>query len=247
MQSRYLSLALAVCFLAMLSLISAEAEGDGSCGGAFYGGPVYYAPPSTVYYAPTSFYAGPMYQQPYSSAPAYGQFRSAPPSTVYYAPTSYYSAPMYQQPYSSTPMYPRSAPRSTAYYAPSYYSAPTCQQPYSSAPAYGQSRSAPPSRVQPTTAANVVMYDNNFQPKTINVQPGTTVRWTNNGTHNHTVTAKNGSWDSGDIRPGATYSATFQQPGTYYYYCRHHDGMQGTIVVGRGAANGYANPRSSGY
>jgi plastocyanin len=101
--------------------------------------------------------------------------------------------------------------------------------------------------MQPMATVNVVMYDDNFQPKSINVQPGTTVRWTNRGTHAHTVTGKDESWDSGDLQPGATYSATFQQPGTYYYFCRHHEGMQGTIVVGRGAGNGNARPHSSGY
>jgi len=91
------------------------------------------------------------------------------------------------------------------------------------------------------------MYDNRFQPNSINVQPGTTVHWTNDGAHAHTVTAKNESWDSGDIKPGAAYSATFQQPGTSQYYCRHHAGMEGTIVVGQSAANGAASPRSPAY
>jgi plastocyanin len=64
------------------------------------------------------------------------------------------------------------------------------------------------------------------------------VQWVNNGKHNHTVTVQDESWDSGDIQPGKTYGATFKNPGTYYYFCRHHrqDKMQGVIVVGSGAA-----------
>ena len=83
----------------------------------------------------------------------------------------------------------------------------------------------------------------------INVQPGTTVRWVNYGQHSHTVTANDGSWDSGDIKPGASYSATFKQPGTYYYYCRHHtqDKMQGVVNVGSGSGNGQRGTQSSGY
>lgn len=60
---------------------------------------------------------------------------------------------------------------------------------------------------------------------------------TSAGRHTHTVTSKDGRWDSGDIPDGGSYSATFQHPGTYYY-CRHHKGMEGTIVVGSGAAGG---------
>jgi plastocyanin len=56
----------------------------------------------------------------------------------------------------------------------------------------------------------------------------------------HTVTSKDGRWDSGDLAPGATYSVTFQPPGIYYYFCRHHKGMQGTIVVGGSSSGGYS-------
>jgi plastocyanin len=97
----------------------------------------------------------------------------------------------------------------------------------------------------------VALEDDRFQPASIQVQPGTTVRWTNRGSHAHTVTGRNSRWDSGDIEPGATYSATFRAPGTYYYYCRHHDGMQGTIVVGgaasREATSGNSSRRSLRY
>jgi len=101
----------------------------------------------------------------------------------------------------------------------------------------------------PTTVTTVGAYDNRFTPQSINVQPGTTVRWVNYGHHAHTVTADDGSWDSGDIQPGASYSATFKNPGTYYYYCRHHtqDRMQGVVVVGSGGENGSAGRQSPGY
>jgi len=70
------------------------------------------------------------------------------------------------------------------------------------------------------------------------IEPGMTVRWVNYGRHAHTVTANDGRWGSGDIPPGATYSATFQYAGTYSYYCRFHrmDKMQGAVVVGYAAS-----------
>jgi plastocyanin len=122
---------------------------------------------------------------------------------------------------------------------------------------YEQRQSAPPSyapRTSPARAATsvtVAAYDNYFEPKTVNIQPGTTVRWVNRGKHAHTVTANDERWDSGDIQPGAVYSATFQKAGSYYYYCRHHtrDKMQGVIVVANGGAAkntaGQAAPRGA--
>jgi plastocyanin len=84
----------------------------------------------------------------------------------------------------------------------------------------------------PMTTVSVSVEDNQFKPAMLNIQPGTTVRFGNYGKTTHTVTATNGEWDSGDLSPGSAYTATFIKPGTYKYYCRHHKGMEGTIVVG---------------
>ena len=228
---RYLSLILAIACLASISLTGPRAEafhghhhggyGYGGCGGyyggyggyygAYYGGPAFYGP-RMAYYSSGPYFSGPiygptMYSQPYRSLSYYGQ--------------PYYSAPIVGQPYASTPVYGQPQ-RTTALYPPAYSN--------------GQVRTTASSEARPTTTVDVSIQDNSFQPPTITVQPGSTVRWTNNGSHNHTVTAQDNSWDSGDIAPGATYSATFQRPGTYSFYCRHHAGMQGTIVVGGGSA-----------
>jgi hypothetical protein len=50
------------------------------------------------------------------------------------------------------------------------------------------------------------------------------------------VTADDGSFDSGEMGQGDTYSRTFQQSGSYPYYCTFHgapggEGMSGTVVV----------------
>jgi plastocyanin len=81
-------------------------------------------------------------------------------------------------------------------------------------------------------SVTVSAYDDYFQPATITVAPGTTVRWINYGRHTHTVMSNDGRWNSGDIQPGASYAATFTQPGTYSYHCCHHrPEMQGTVIV----------------
>jgi plastocyanin len=145
-----------------------------------------------------------------------------PPAGYYYPARTFYYGPAYYYP-------------STAYYAPPAYPS------YSYQSSYGPDYSA----ASPATTISITAYDNYFEPGTIRVQPGTTVQFMNYGRHVHTVTSSEGTWDSGDIPPGGSYVATFQYPGTYYYYCRHHEGMRGTIVVGFGG--GYGGSGSSGY
>jgi plastocyanin len=70
-----------------------------------------------------------------------------------------------------------------------------------------------------------------FMQDRIEVAAGTTIRWTNNDQLQHTVTANDGSWDSGLINPGGTWSHTFTQPGEYAFHCTPHPFMKGVIVV----------------
>ena len=85
-------------------------------------------------------------------------------------------------------------------------------------------------------AADVSALDDVFAPNVVRIQPGQAVEWTNDGATAHTVTANDGSWDSGSLDPGATFTHTFDSAGVYPYYCRFHGepdhGMAGTVVVG---------------
>jgi plastocyanin len=58
-----------------------------------------------------------------------------------------------------------------------------------------------------------------------------TVTWVNNDNAPHTVTADDGSFVSGNIAPGASFSYTFTASGTYKYHCVYHPWMTGTVVV----------------
>lgn len=62
-----------------------------------------------------------------------------------------------------------------------------------------------------------------------------TVTWTNNDSVHHTVTTTSaptgGSFNSGNMDPGATCTHTFTVAGTYEYDCIYHSWMTGTIVV----------------
>ena len=70
-----------------------------------------------------------------------------------------------------------------------------------------------------------------FAPGRMEIAAGTTVQWTNNDPLAHTVTAANGSFDSGLIQPGQTWAYTFSTPGTYDYACTPHPFMKGVVIV----------------
>ncbi len=97
---------------------------------------------------------------------------------------------------------------------------------------------ATPSAAAPAAGRSVKVSLQNFAfaPKVLTVAPGTTVEWQNDDTTAHTVTADNGSFDSGNLAQGATFKFTFAKAGTYAYYCQYHggpggQGMAGQIVV----------------
>ena len=70
-----------------------------------------------------------------------------------------------------------------------------------------------------------------FLPSRIEVSVGATVEWVNRDPLVHTVTATDGSWDSGDIKPDATWRHTFDRPGKYAFHCTPHPFMTGVVVV----------------
>ena len=84
----------------------------------------------------------------------------------------------------------------------------------------------------------VRMEDNFFSPANITVEPGTTVTWVQSGNNPHTTTSYDGLWDSGMIEGGSggTFSFTFEEPGTYDYFCIPHEemGMVGSVTVSGG-------------
>jgi len=109
-----------------------------------------------------------------------------------------------------------------------------------SGPAHGPTAS--------NAAAVVDMGFESYSPASVTIRAGDTVEWRNTSLITHTVTADPGraktpgdavlppgaqSFDSGDIAAGQVYQRTFTTPGTYRYFCTHHeaDGMVGTVVV----------------
>jgi nitrite reductase (NO-forming) len=65
----------------------------------------------------------------------------------------------------------------------------------------------------------------------LTVKAGTTVTWSNQDNMMHTVTAVDGSFDSGFMDAGQTWSYTFDEPGEYEYFCSPHPWMRAKIIV----------------
>ncbi len=90
-----------------------------------------------------------------------------------------------------------------------------------------------------------------FQPETITVTPGTTVRWANKDDVDHDVTsgttitgraARNadkvkhpdGRFQSGLFGKKGAYTVRFEKTGAYPYFCNIHPFMSGSVVVEKG-------------
>jgi len=72
----------------------------------------------------------------------------------------------------------------------------------------------------------------NYSPSSLKLVVGVnnTVTFVNQDSTTHTVTASDGSFDSGDIHAGGSWTHTFAA-GTYSYHCVYHSYMKGTITV----------------
>ena len=82
----------------------------------------------------------------------------------------------------------------------------------------------------PSTATNKSGFV--FVPANLNIQKGDTVIWSNPTAAPQTVTADDGSFDSGNFGQGKTFKQTFNQSGvTVTYKCKNHPGQVGTINV----------------
>ncbi|HEX6230176.1 MAG TPA: plastocyanin/azurin family copper-binding protein [Actinomycetota bacterium] len=71
-----------------------------------------------------------------------------------------------------------------------------------------------------------------FEPDTLAVAPGAEVTWTNGDETPHTVTAEDGSFDSGTLEPGQRFSTTPEGNGRVTYRCQIHPEMVGELIVG---------------
>jgi plastocyanin len=71
-----------------------------------------------------------------------------------------------------------------------------------------------------------------FTPAELTVAVGTEVTWVNNDANlSHTATSDDEVFDSGNLSEGDEFSSTFDEAGTFPYFCQVHPTMRGTIIV----------------
>jgi plastocyanin len=71
-----------------------------------------------------------------------------------------------------------------------------------------------------------------FSPNPATAKVGDTVKWTfDDDTNQHTVTAVDGSFDSGTHSKGDTFTHKFDKAGSFDYHCTLHANMTGKITV----------------
>ncbi|KAG2473037.1 MAG: putative Amicyanin [Nitrosopumilales archaeon] len=76
-----------------------------------------------------------------------------------------------------------------------------------------------------------------FIPSSVKINVGDTVSWSNDDTAAHTVTSgkpatgPDGNFDSSLLMVGKTFDVTFDNSGSYDYFCMVHPWMVGKVVV----------------
>lgn len=89
-----------------------------------------------------------------------------------------------------------------------------------------------PSAAPSTSSRSVSIQNMAFGPDKISIPAGAKVTWTNQDSVEHTVTFDSASIpSSGNLPNGASFSATFDSPGTFSYHCAIHPGMTGTVTA----------------
>ena len=83
----------------------------------------------------------------------------------------------------------------------------------------------------PEGPATVSILFEAYDPALTTVLAGDAVTWMNTSNREHTVTARNGRFDSGNIQPQRNYVQRFSASGAYPYFCRIHPTMNGTVDV----------------
>lgn len=77
----------------------------------------------------------------------------------------------------------------------------------------------------------VALKDVKFNPRELKVKKGDTVVWVNADERDHTVTADDKSFNSGNLGDGESFRQKFEKPGRYKYHCEYHPRMKATVVV----------------
>lgn len=93
-------------------------------------------------------------------------------------------------------------------------------------PALHQNRPA-----QDDPAETVAIKGSSFDRSSVSVRAGESVQWTNADERDHAIVADKGEFKSGTIKPGKSWTRTFDKAGTFKYHCSLHPRAKGTVKV----------------
>ena len=96
------------------------------------------------------------------------------------------------------------------------------------------------------TPVLVTIKDFAFTPNVVSIPVGGSVTFKNLDQAAHTATDSTGTFGSGNLDTGKSFTYTFTKAGTYKYVCSYHPSMRATIVVGSTATPPMPTP-DSGY
>ncbi len=77
----------------------------------------------------------------------------------------------------------------------------------------------------------IAIQDFLYSPSDLTINAGTTVTWTNNDGAIHDATERDRSWNTELLSKGEAGDITFDEPGTFEYFCSIHPWMEGSITV----------------
>ena len=80
-------------------------------------------------------------------------------------------------------------------------------------------------------ALEVAIEDFLYSPADLTINAGTTITWTNNDGAVHDATERDRSWNTALLSQGEAGEITFDEPGTFEYFCSIHPWMEGSITV----------------
>ena len=136
---------------------------------------------------------------------------------------------------SPTPAPPAAQPLPTATVAPTPPPAPTTAPQATPAPTPTHTPLPAPAEVPSTGATTASIKSYTLQDLLVTV--GTKVTWVNLARISHTTTSgppdePDGIWNSGELGDGESFSFTFNEVGTFAYYCAFHpSSMRATVKV----------------
>jgi plastocyanin len=77
--------------------------------------------------------------------------------------------------------------------------------------------------------ADVSIQNFAFEPNSVKISVGDTVKWTNLDSAPHNI--KGADFTSESLKKDDSFSYTFTKPGTYNYECSIHPSMKGIVIV----------------